>query len=62
MIFNDNISILNWADGNKVGVEITNAPFAEMFKQIFWNYWEMAKDYIEEGKRIEAAKKKKGRK
>lgn len=62
VIFNDTISILNWADGNKVGVEITNAPFAEMFKQIFWNYWEMAKDFIEEGKRIEAAKTKKNRK
>lgn len=62
VIFNDTISILNWADGNKVGVEITNAPFAEMFKQIFWNYWEMAKDYIEEGKRIEAAKTRKSKK
>lgn len=62
VIFNDTISILNWADGNKVGLEITNASFADMYKQIFWNYWEIAKDYIEEGKRIEAAITKKSKK
>ncbi len=62
VIFNDTISILNWADGNKVGVEVTNPGFADMYKQIFWNYWEMAKDYMEEGKRIEATKMKKNKK
>ncbi|MDP1721575.1 MAG: helix-turn-helix domain-containing protein [Candidatus Gottesmanbacteria bacterium] len=59
VVFNDTISILNWADGNKVGVEITNASFADMYKQMFHNYWDMAKEYIEEGKRIEATKLKK---
>ena len=58
VIFNDTISILNWADGNKVGVEITNASFADMQKQIFWKFWDIAASYIEEGKRIEAAKKR----
>lgn len=62
VIFNDTISILNWADGNKVGVEVTNRGFADMYKQIFWNYWEMAKDYIDEGKRIEASKARKSKK
>ena len=61
VIFNDTISILNWVDGNKVGVEITNAPFAEMYRQIFWKFWDIASDYIEEGKKIEAAKKRKKR-
>lgn len=62
VIYNDTISILNWADGNKVGVEITNASFAEMYRQIFHHYWDVAKEYIEEGKRIEAAIMKKGNK
>ncbi|MBU1326532.1 hypothetical protein KKB64_03705 [Patescibacteria group bacterium] len=56
VIFNNTISILNWADGNKVGVEITNASFAEMYKQIFWKFWDIAKEYIEEGKRLEKEK------
>lgn len=59
VIFNDTISILSWADGNKVGVEIANSPFVDMYKQIFWKFWEIAGDYIEEGKRLEAAKKRK---
>ncbi len=57
VIFNNTISILNWADGNKVGVEITNPGFAEMYKQIFSKFWDIAGEYIEEGKRIEASKK-----
>jgi sugar-specific transcriptional regulator TrmB len=57
VIFNDTISILSWGDGNKVGVEIINSPFVEMYKQIFWKFWEISENYIEEGKRIEAAKK-----
>lgn len=59
VIFNDTISILNWADGNKVGVEISNSPFVVMYRQIFWKFWDIAEDYIEEGKRIEATKKRK---
>lgn len=61
VLFNDTISILNWTDGNKVGVEITNASFAEMYKQIFWKFWDTAEDYIDEGKKIETAKKQKHR-
>jgi len=57
VIFNNTISILNWADGNKVGVEVTNSGFAEMYKQIFWKFWDIAEEYIKEGKRIEASKK-----
>lgn len=61
VIFNDTISILSWSEGNKVGVEITNSPFTEMYKQIFWKFWDIAGDYIEEGKRLETAKKAKDR-
>lgn len=57
VIFNDTISILNWADGNKIGVEIANSPFVSMYKQIFWKFWDIAGEYIEEGKRLEKAKK-----
>lgn len=57
VIVNDTLSILNWADGNKVGVEITNASFAAMYKQIFWKFWDIAAEYIEEGKRIEVSKR-----
>lgn len=59
VIFNDTISILSWGDGNKVGVEIINSPFVEMYKQIFWKFWEISENYIEEGKKIEAAIKAK---
>jgi sugar-specific transcriptional regulator TrmB len=59
VIFNNTISILSWGDGNKVGVEIINSPFVEMYKQIFWKFWEISEDYIEEGEKIEAAKKAK---
>jgi len=56
VIFNNTISILNWADGNKVGIEITNTSFADMSRQIFWKFWDIAKDYVAEAKRIEARK------
>jgi len=56
VIFNNTISILNWADGNKVGVEITNESFADMYKQIFWKFWDITKDFVTEAKRLEAKK------
>src|SRR3989338_10073509 len=57
VICNDTISILNWGDGIKVGVEIENSPFVKMYKQIFWKFWEISEAYIKEGKRLEASKK-----
>ncbi len=57
VIFNDTISILSWEDGNKVGVEIANSPFVSMYKQIFWKFWDIAGEYIEEGKHLEASEK-----
>lgn len=59
VIYNDTISILSWNSGIKVGVEIANSPFVDMYKQIFWKFWEISGAYIEEGKRIEKAKKRK---
>ncbi len=57
VVFNDTLSILSWADGNKIGVEITNKSFADMYRQIFWKFWDIAEGYIEEGRRLEASKK-----
>lgn len=57
VIFNDTISILSWSDGNKVGVEIANSPFVDMYRQIFWKFWDIAEAYIEKGRLIEASKK-----
>ena len=56
VVFNDTLSILSWADGNKIGVEITNKSFADMYRQIFWKFWDIAEEFIEEGKRLEASK------
>lgn len=59
VIYNDTISILSWNDGVKVGIEIENSPFVKMYKQIFWKFWDIADSYIEEGTRLEKAKKRK---
>lgn len=56
VVFNDTLSILSWADGNKIGIEITNKSFADMYRQIFWKFWDIAEGFIAEGKRLEASK------
>ncbi len=58
-IFNNTVAIINWLDGEEVGVEIINSTYAQMQKQMFWKFWEISEKYIEEGKRIEASKKAK---
>lgn len=42
VIFNNTVSIINWADGEEVGLEIINSAYADMQKQFFWNFWEFA--------------------
>ncbi|KKU09948.1 MAG: hypothetical protein UX65_C0005G0039 [Parcubacteria group bacterium GW2011_GWB1_46_8] len=39
-IFNDTVSIMNWENDQKVGVEIINSVYASMQKQLFWSVWE----------------------
>ncbi|MDP3093270.1 MAG: helix-turn-helix domain-containing protein [bacterium] len=39
-IFNDTVSVMNWENGQKVGVEIINSLYASMQKQLFWLIWE----------------------
>jgi sugar-specific transcriptional regulator TrmB len=40
-IYNDVVEIMNWSEGEQVGVEIYNAQYAEMQRQMFWHYWEL---------------------
>ena len=42
-IFNNTVSIINWLKNEEVGLEIINAPFAEMQKKLFWKFWELNK-------------------
>lgn len=41
-VFNNTVAIMNWLDSEEVGIEITNAPYADMQRQIFWQFWELA--------------------
>jgi len=41
-IFNNTVSITNWAGENKAGLEIVNLAFAKMQREIFWQFWELA--------------------
>lgn len=41
--YNHTVSIYNWREGKKVGVEIVNPAYAAMQRSIFEHYWKMAK-------------------
>ena len=41
-IFNNTVSLVNWHDKELVGLEIVNSTFANMQKQLFWKFWEIA--------------------
>jgi sugar-specific transcriptional regulator TrmB len=42
-IYNDTVALYNWNKGEVFGVEIVNKQFAELQKQFFQRYWNMAK-------------------
>lgn len=42
-IFNNTVSIISWQKGEHIGIEINDASLAEMQKQIFWHFWEIAR-------------------
>lgn len=42
-IFNDVVSIKNFVRSDKSGIEIKNQLLADMHRQIFWHFWELAK-------------------
>lgn len=56
-VFNNTVSIINWVDGEEVGIEIVNSIYTNTQRQIFWKFWDIAEAYIKEGKRLEAVKK-----
>ena len=58
VIFNNTVAIMNWLDGEEVGLEIINSTYADMQRQLFWKFWEIAGKYKEE-KRIESPNKAK---
>ena len=41
-IFNNTVSVVNWLDGEEVGVEVINAAYADMQRQLFWQFWELS--------------------
>jgi DNA-binding MarR family transcriptional regulator len=41
-IYNDTIAIYHWRHDQKVGLEITSAPFAAMMRDVFEMYWQKA--------------------
>jgi sugar-specific transcriptional regulator TrmB len=38
-VFNNTVSIMSWTDEQKVGVELVNATYALMQRQLFWYCW-----------------------
>jgi hypothetical protein len=43
VIYNDTVSIYNWHDNRKVGLEIINPAFANTYRSIFEHFWKLAK-------------------
>ena len=41
-VYDDTVSFYYWTYGNKFGVEISNAQYADMWRGIFDQYWNMA--------------------
>lgn len=41
-IFNNTVAVINWSNAEEIGVEIINAFYADMQKQFFWKFWEIA--------------------
>jgi DNA-binding MarR family transcriptional regulator len=41
-VYNDTVAIYHWDEEQKSGVEIINAPYATMMRQLFWAYWAQA--------------------
>ncbi len=44
VIYNDTVSVYNWHDKQKVGVEIINKAYAHTMRQMFEHYWQLAND------------------
>jgi DNA-binding MarR family transcriptional regulator len=42
VIYNDTVAIYHWKHEKKVGVELVSNTYADMMRQIFYRYWNMA--------------------
>lgn len=40
------MAVINWSDGEEIGVEIVNSFYAQMQKQLFWQFWKIAENSI----------------
>ena len=45
-IYNDTYSVFTWKDDTYAGVEIVNPALADMQRQIFWHFWELAEERV----------------
>lgn len=43
-IFNNTVAVINWSNGEEIGVEIINSSYAQMQKQLFWKFWGIARE------------------
>lgn len=41
-IFDNTVAIINWSNNEEIGIEIINSSYADMQKQLFWKFWEIA--------------------
>ncbi len=44
VIYNDTVAIYHWREDQKVGVEIISPSYATMMRNVFENYWKVAKE------------------
>jgi len=49
-IFNDTVSIMNSSHAEPVGVEIINSFYAKSMRQMFWEFWKIAKENYSKSK------------
>lgn len=43
LIYNDTVAIFNWQENQKVGVEIVSKTYTQMMREVFENFWQIAK-------------------
>ncbi len=43
VIYNDTVAVYHWKHERKVGIELVSSTYAQMMRNIFYQYWDMAK-------------------
>jgi sugar-specific transcriptional regulator TrmB len=56
-IVNNTVSICNWVEGERVGIEIENSTYAKAQRQLFWTLWGISKEPVKIGQGKSGAKK-----